>query len=295
MVRTLFLGRYSAPEAGNHYRISAESGHGLFARLRARLRRRLGVTLMPMMLASPGDPAAVADPAAPHMTSAAESGCLSLEPGGPGRAIAFSPEQHSAGGCSTTALPLVNKTDLGLGTLSGDLEFSNMDFRQMTANEVALKFGLERDLPLLGVHANLAGSVGRVLGNLTPVLDEQFHATFSRSLIAHWDIGLETRLASLGVLGPVQPTERSGLLFLRSRYKLFSNQWEEQTLELKLSADSWQSTAQTPSRHARADLRYEYRRGTNVLSVGLDAIDTEQTAGPTGTSIGLNLRATRQF
>jgi hypothetical protein len=170
-----------------------------------------------------------------------------------------------------------------------------MDFSQLTANEVALKFGLGRDLPLLGVHADLDGSVGRVLGNLTPMVDEQLHATFSRSLIEHWDTGLETRLGSLSLLGPVQPTERSGVLFLRGRYDLFSNQWEDQTLEIKFSADSLQSPTQTPARHARADLRYEYHRDSNVLSIGLNAIDTEQAIGPTGPSLGLDIRATRHF
>jgi hypothetical protein len=295
MVRALFLGRDPAQQGRDHYNGTAASSHGFCAFLRARLRRRLGATLMPLMLTSPGDPAPVVDPAVPHVTSAAESGCLSLEPGGPGQPIAFSPEQKSAGGCTTTALPLVDKTPLGLGTVSGDLEFSNMDFGQMTANEVALKFGLGRDLPLLGVHADLDGSVGRVLGNLTPVLDEQLHATFSRSLIAHWDAGLETRLASVSLLGPMQPTERSGLFFLRGRYDLFSNQWEAQTLELKFSADDWQSTAQASARHARADLRYEYHRDSNALSIGLNAIETQQATGPTGPSLGLDIRATRRF
>jgi hypothetical protein len=295
MVRALLLGRDSAQEGRDHDNSTAVSRRGFCALVRARLRRRLGATLVPLMLTAPGGPTPLVDPAAPHVTSAAESDCLSLQPGGPGQAIAFSPEQKSAGSCTTTALPLLDKTPLGLGTVSGDLEFSNMDFSQMTANEVALKFGLGRDLPLLGVHANLDGSVGRVLGNLAPVLDEQLHATFSRSLIAHWDTGFETRLGWLSVLGPVQPTERSGLLFLRGRYELFSNQWEQQTLELKFSADSLESTMQTPSRHARADLRYEYHRDSNVLSIGLNAMDTQEAIGPTGPSVGLDIRASRQF
>jgi hypothetical protein len=294
-MRTLFLGRDSAPEGGDHCRVTAEPGHGFFACLRARLRRRLGVTLMPMMLASPGTPMTVDVPAAHFVTNAADGDCLALAPGSQAGAVAFSPAGRSAGGCATTSLPLVQQTTLASGTLSSDLEFSNMDLGQLTAQEVAVKFGFGRDLPILGVHASIDGSFGRVLGNLMPVLDEQVHAAFTRPVAPHWDSGLEARIALLGEVGPMQPSEASGLLFLRGRYKLFSNQWEEQTLELKLSADSWQSTAQTPSRHARADLRYEYHRDTNVLSVGLNAMDTEQSVGPVGPSVGVDIRVSRQF
>jgi hypothetical protein len=293
MVIRFFLGHISAPEGSDHYKNTAAPGR-LCARLLAPLRRRLPATLMPLMLATPGDPTAL-DVPAPHMAGAADSGCLSLERGPQGQAVAFSPAGHSAGGCATTALPLVQQTALSSGSLSSDLEFSNLDFGQLTAHEVALKFGVGRDLPFLGVHASLDGSVGRVLGNLTPVLDEQVHAAFTRPLAAHWDTGFEARLASLGALGPVQPTERSGLMFLRGRYKLYSGHGEEQNLELKLTADSWQSTAQVPARHARADLRYEYHRDSNMLSIGLNAINTAQGSGPATPSVGLDLRATRRF
>src|SRR5580658_3505228 len=297
MVVRFFSHHFLAPKDSDHYNYKNNAASGrLWGRLLAPLRRRLPATLMPLMLASPGDPGMLMDPAAPapHMTSAADSGCLSLERDGQGQ-VAFSSEGHSLGGCTTTALPLVQKTMLGSGTLSSDLEFSNMDFGQMTAQEVSLKFGIGRDLPILGMHANLDGSVGRVLGNLTPVVDEQLHATFSRPLVAHWDTGLETRLTSLSVLGPVQPTERSSLLFLRGRYQLAGGQGVQQNIELKLSADSLDSTTQGPARHARADLSYEYHRDANAFSIGLNAIDTEQTIGPAGPSLGLNIRATRRF
>jgi hypothetical protein len=294
MVVRFFLGHISAPEGSDHCDNNvdaAASGRG-----RAPWRRRLGGALMPLMLASPGDPTAAlgVDAAVPHAADAAESGCLSLARGADGQ-LAFSSGARNPGGCSLQALPLVQKTVFGSGTVSSGLEFSNMDLGQMTAHEVALKFGLGRDLPILGLHATVDGSVGRVLGNFTPVLDEQVHATFSRSLIAHWDTGLEARLASVGAIGPVQPTERTGLLFLRGRYKLAGSQGVEQNLELKLSADSLDSTTQTPARHARADLRYEYHRDANVLSIGLNAVNTEQTVGPTGASVGLNIRASRKF
>jgi len=233
---------------------------------------------------------------APHVAAAGDSGCLSVQTDARGQPLSFATGDRSLASCarSSTKLPLVRDTMLGSGNLFSDLELSNLDFGTMTAHEVKLKFGVRRDL-IAGLNATLDGSFGRVLGSLSPIFDEQFRVGLNRPLDAHWETGLEGRVGALGSVGLTQLSERTGLVFLRARYMLFPSRGEdEQHVVLKLSADSWQGTGQSPARHARADLRYEYRRDINVLSIGLNATDTAPsiTAIP---ALRVDVRATRRF
>ncbi len=269
------------------------SGTGRRRRRLARVRRRVPGALLSLMLVWSSEP----PPAdAPHVAGAADGGCLSVQTDARGQPTSFVTSERSPGACAraSTRLPLVRDTMLGSGNLFSDLELSNLDFGTMTAHEVKLKFGVRRDL-IAGLNATLDGSFGRVLGSLSPIFDEQFRVGLNRPLDAHWETGLEGRVGALGSIGLTQLTERIGLVFLRARYTLFPGRGEdEQRVVLKLSADSWQGTGQSPARHARADLRYEYRRDINILSIGLNATDTEPsvTAIP---ALRIDVRATRRF
>lgn len=258
-----------------------------------RLRRRMPGALLSLMLVWSSEP----PPAdAPHVAGAADSGCLSVQTDAHGQPMTFVTSDRSLATCARTStkLPLVRDTMLGSGNLFSDLELSNLDFGKMTAREVKLKFGVRRDL-IAGINATLDGSFGRVLGSLSPIFDEQFRVGLNRPLDAHWETGLEGRVGALGSIGLTQLTERTGLVFLRARYTLFPGRGEdEQRVVLKLSADSWQGTGQSPARHARADLRYEYRRDINILSIGLNATDTEPSTLATP-SLRFDVRATRRF
>jgi hypothetical protein len=236
---------------------------------------------------------------APHVAAAADSGCLSVQTDRSGQPVSFGTTDHSTGACAraSTKLPLVRDTMLGSGNLFSDLELSNLDFGKMTAHEVKLKFGVRRDV-IAGINATLDGSFGRVLGSLAPIFDEQVRVGLNRPLDAHWETGLEGRIGALGSVGLTQLTERTGLIFLRARYTLFPWRVEdEQRLVLKLSADSWQGTGQGPARHARADLRYEYRRDVNILSIGLNATATnaDPSVVATPAALRVDVRATRPF
>ncbi len=258
----------------------------------ARRRRRVPGALLSLMLVWSSEP----PPAdAPHVAPA-DSGCLSVQTDGRGQPMSFVTGDRYPGTCARTStkLPLVRDTMLGSGNLFSDLELSNLDFGKMTAHEVKLKFGVRRDL-IAGLNATLDGSFGRVLGSLSPIFDEQFRVGLNRPLDAHWETGLEGRVGALGSIGLTQLTERTGLVFLRARYTLFPGRGEdEQRIVLKLSADSWQGTGQGAARHARADLRYEYRRDINILSIGLNATDTAPStlAAP---SLRFDVRGTRRF
>jgi hypothetical protein len=166
----------------------------------------------------------------------------------------------------------------------------------MTAQEVKLKFGVSRSL-IAGINATIDGSFGRVLGSLSPIFDEQLRFRLNRPLDAHWETGLEGHVGALGSVGLTQLTERTGLIFLRARYTLFPWRVEdEQRVILKLSADSWQATGQGSARHARADLRYEYRRDVNILSIGLNAGTTDGDPSAIAMpALRVDVRATRPF
>lgn len=262
----------------------------------ARLRQRMPGALLSLMLvwSSESPPAD-----APHVAAAGDSGCLSVQTNRSGQAVTFDTSDRSTGSCarSSTKLPLVRDTMLGSGNLFSDLELSNLDFGTMTAHEVKLKFGVRRDV-IAGINATLDGSFGRVLGSLLPIFDEQFRVGLNRPLDTHWETGLEGHIGALGSVGLTQLTERTGLIFLRARYTLFPWRVEdEQRVVLKLSADSWQGSGQSPARHARADLRYEYRRDVNILSIGLNATATD--AAPSAIAspavLRVDVRATRPF
>lgn len=185
---------------------------------------------------------------------------------------------------------------LGSGNLFSDLELSNLDFGTMTAQEVKLKFGVSRGL-IAGINATLDGSFGRVLGSLSPIFDQQLRFGLNRPLDTHWETGLEGHVGALSSIGLTQLTARTGLIFLRARYTLFPWRVEdEQGVVLKLSADSSQATGQGSARHARADLRYEYRRDVNILSIGLNTGTTDgaQTAIATP-ALRVDLRVKRPF
>ncbi|HKW54264.1 MAG TPA: hypothetical protein VJO12_11270 [Stellaceae bacterium] len=235
---------------------------------------------------------------APHVAAAADSGCLSIQTDSHGQVTSFSNSDRSTGACARTStkLPLVRDTTLTSGNLSSDLELSNLDFGTMTAQEVKLKFGVSRGL-IAGINATIDGSFGRVLGSLEPIFDEQFRVGLNRPLDTHWETGLEGHVGALGSIGLTQLTERTGLIFLRARYTLFPWRVEdEQRLVLKLSADSWQANGLGTARHARADLRYEYRRDVNILSIGLNAGATD--GDPTVIAVPafrVDVRATRPF
>jgi hypothetical protein len=236
---------------------------------------------------------------APHVAAAsADSGCLSIQTDSRGQVTSFSNSARSTGACARTStkLPLVRDTTLSSGNLSSDLELSNLDFGTMSAQEVKLKFGVSRGL-IAGINATIDGSFGRVLGSLSPIFDEQFRVGLNRPLDTHWETGLEGHVGALGSIGLTQLTERTGLIFLRARYTLFPWRVEdEQRLVLKLSADSWQANGLGTARHARADLRYEYRRDVNILSIGLNAGATD--GDPTVIAVPafrVDVRATRPF
>jgi len=257
-----------------------------------RLRRRMPGALLSLMLVWSSE---LPPAEAPHV-AAADGGCLSVQTDSRGEPVGFVTSERSPGSCAgtSTKLPLVRDTMLGSGNLFSDLELSNLDFGTMSAHEVKLKFGVRRDV-IAGINATLDGSFGRVLGSLSPIFDEQFRLGLNRPLDAHWETGLEGRIAALGTIGLTQLSERTGLVFLRARYTLFPSRGEdEQRVVFKLSADSWQGTGQSPARHARADLRYEYRRDINVLSIGLNATDTEPRITPIP-ALRIDLRATRRF
>lgn len=238
---------------------------------------------------------------APHVAAAAAesgNGCLSIQPDRSGRVIAFNTSDRSTGACvhSIAKLPLVHDAMLGSGILSSDLEFTNLDFGRLSAQEVKLKFGGSRGL-VAGITATLDGSFGRVLGSLEPIFDEQLRLGLKRQLDAHWETGLEGHVASLGSIGVTQLTERTGLVFLRARYALFPWRAEdEQHVVFRLSADAWQAPGQGSGRHARADLRYEYRRDVNILSVGLNAAASDGDPGIAPIpALRVDVRATRPF
>jgi hypothetical protein len=262
-----------------------------------RLRQRMPGALLSLMLVWSSE-TPTAD--APHVAAAADDiGCLSLQTNSRGQAIGFATSDRAPGACARTStkLPLVRDTMLGSGNLFSDLELSNLNLGTMTANEVKLKFGIRRDL-IAGINATLDNSFGRVLGSLSPIFDEQFRIGLNRPIDTHWETGLEGHLGSLGNVGLTQLTERTGLIFLRARYALFPNRVEdEQHVVLKLSADRWEGTGQPPARHARADLRYEYRRDVNILSIGLNATatDGDPSVIPVGASMRVDVRATRPF
>ena len=277
----------------NHFR---NSGLARRRRRLTRLRRRMPGALLSLALVWTGEP----PPAdAPHVAAAADSGCLSVQTDSRGQVTTFNTSDRSTGACARTStkLPLVRDTMLGSGNLFSDLELSSLDFGRMSAQEVKIKFGIRRDL-IAGINATLDGSFGRVLGSLSPIFDEQFRIGLNRPLDAHWETGLEGRVGALGSIGLTQLTERTGLIFLRARYTLFPWRVEdEQRVVLKLSADSWQGTGQSPARHARADLRYEYRRDVNILSIGLNATatDTDPSVIASPAALRVDVRATRPF
>jgi hypothetical protein len=237
----------------------------------------------------------------PHVAAAAaesDSGCLSIQTDSRGQVTSFSNSDRPTGACARTStkLPLAHDTVLGSGLLSSDLELSNLDFGTMSAQEVKLKFGVSRSL-IAGINATIDGSFGRVLGSLEPIFDEQLRLGINRPLDAHWETGLEGHVGALGSIGLTQLTERTGLIFLRARYTLFPWRVEdEQHLVLKLSADSWQTVGLGSGRRARADLRYEYRRDVNVLSIGLNtgAADGDPSIVPVP-AFRIDVRATRPF
>ena len=236
---------------------------------------------------------------APHVAAAAaDNGCLSIQTDRSGQVTSFSTSDRSTGACARTStkLPLVHDTVLGSGLLSGDLELSNLDFGTLRAQEVKLKFGVSRGF-IAGINATIDGSFGRVLGSLEPIFDEQLRLGLNRPLDAHWETGLEGHVGALGSIGLTQLTERTGLIFLRARYTLFPWRVEdEQRLVLKLSADSWQVPGQGSGRHARADLRYEYRRDVNILSIGLNAGASDGDPGIVPVpAFRVDVRATRRF
>ncbi len=233
------------------------------------------------------------DPNVPHVTASADDRCLALKPGRAGEALAFAASRTLAG-CATTRLPLLHDKMLGSNRLFGDLEFTNVDIGEMTADEVKLKFGLSREL-VAGLHATIDGSIGRVLGQVAPMFDGQLHVGLNKALDAHWETGLEGRVGALGSLGATQLTERSGLVFVRARYSIFTDRGDEHRAEVKLSADAWQGTGQPLQRHARADMRYEYHHDNNILSVGFNITESEPHAGGGNPSFRLDLRAMRRF
>ncbi|HEX7966592.1 MAG TPA: hypothetical protein VF502_00120 [Stellaceae bacterium] len=251
------------------------------------------VALVSLMLVWSSEPPPV-DVNAPHVAAAADSGCLSVVPGRIDERNGLATNGRNPATCVTSSLPLVRQTMLGSGNVFGDLELSNLDIGQVTSREVKLKFGLRRDL-VAGLNATLDGAVGRLLGSITPMFEEQLHGSVIRPLDGHWETGLEGRVAALGSVGLTQLTERTGLIFVRSRYSLVTNRGDEHRVVLKLSADTWQGTNQGTLRHARADLRYEYRRDGNVLSVGLNATDTEPSPIAANASFRIDLRASRKF
>ncbi|HWG80550.1 MAG TPA: hypothetical protein VN681_12290 [Stellaceae bacterium] len=263
----------------------------------ARLRRRLPGALLSLALVWTGE----APPAdAPHVAAAAadDSGCLSIQTDRSGQVTSFSNSDRSTGACARTStkLPLAHDTVLGSGLLSSDIELSNLDFGTLTAQEVKLKFGVSRGV-IAGINATIDGSFGRVLGMLSPIFDEQVRVGLNRPLDAHWETGLEGHVSALGSIGVTQLTERTGLIFLRARYTLFPWRVEdEQHLVLKLSADSWQTVGLGSGRRARADLRYEYRRDANILSIGLNtgAADGDPSIVPVP-AFRIDVRATRPF
>ena len=237
---------------------------------------------------------------APHAAAAADdSGCLSIQTDSRGQVTSFSNSDRSTGACARTIkkLPLVRDTTLGTGNLfNSDLELSNLDFGTLTAQEVKLKFGLSRGV-IAGINATIDGSFGRVLGTFSPIFDEQLRVGLNRAIDAHWETGLEGHVSALGSIGLTQLTERTGLIFLRARYTLFPWRVEdEQHLVLKLSADSWQTAGLGSGRRARADLRYEYRRDANILSIGLNtgAADGDPSIVPVP-AFRVDVRATRPF
>ena len=260
-----------------------------------RLRRRMPGALLSLALVWTGE----APPAdAPHVAAAADSGCLSIQTDGQGQVTSFSNSDRSTGACARTStkLPLVHDTVLGSGLLSSDLELANLDFGTLSAQEVKLKFGVSRSV-IAGINATIDGSFGRVLGSLEPIFDEQLRVGLNRPIDAHWETGLEGHVGALGSIGLTQLTERTGLIFLRARYTLFPWRVEdEQHLVLKLSADSWQTAGLGSGRRARADLRYEYRRDVNILSIGLNTGDADGDASivPVPT-FRVDVRATRPF
>lgn len=260
-----------------------------------RLRQRLPAALFSLALIWGGEPT---PNDAPHVAVAGDSGCLSIQTDSRGQVTSFSTSDRYTGACAraSTKLPLVRDTMLGSGNLFSDLELSNLDFATMTAQEVKLKFGVSRGL-IAGINATIDGSFGRVLGSLSPIFDEQLRFRLNRPLDAHWETGLEGHVGALGSVGLTQLTERTGLIFIRARYTLFPWRVEdEQRVILKLSADSWQGTGQGSARHARADLRYEYRRDVNILSIGLNAGTTDGDPSAIAMpALRVDVRATRPF
>lgn len=250
--------------------------------------------LISLMLVWSSEPPPM-DPSAPHVAAAAgDSGCLSVVPGRIDERNGLANGSRYSATCMTTSLPLVRQTMLGSGNVSGDLELSDLDVGHVTSHEVRLKFGMSRDL-VAGLNAALDGTVGRLLGNVTPMFEEQLHGSLVRPIDGHWETGLEGRVAALGSIGLTQITERTGLIFVRSRYSVFTNRGDEHRVVLKFSADTWQGTNQGAARHARADLRYEYHRDSNILSIGLNATDTAPSLAGPETDFRIDLRASRQF
>jgi hypothetical protein len=277
----------------SHFRNSATARR---RRRLARLRRRMPGALLSLALVWGGEPPA-GD--APHVAAAdSSSGCLSLQTDRSGQIVGFNTSDRSTGACARTStkLPLVHDTVLGSGNLSGDLELTNLDFATMSAQEVKLKFGVSRGL-IAGLNATIDGSFGRILGSLAPIFDEQLRLGLNRSLDAHWETGLEGHVGALGSIGLTQLTERTALIFLRARYTLFPWRVEdEQHIVFKLSADGWQAPGQGSGRRAHADLRYEYRRDVNILSIGLNATASDGDPGVTPIpALSVNVRATRPF
>ncbi len=248
--------------------------------------------LVSVMLVWSSDPPPI-DPAAPHV-AVADTACLSAVPGRIDERNGLAGANRNPAACAASKLPLMQQTMLGSGTAFSDLEFTSLDVGGLSAREVRLKFGVRRDI-IAGVNATLDGAVGRLLGSLAPTFEKQLNGSLVRPLNGHWETGLEGHIAALGSIGLTQLTERTALIFVRSRYSIFTARGDEHRLVFKLSADTSQGATPNAGRHNRADLRYEYRRDTNILSIGLNATDAEPRVGAADTSFRIDLRASRQF
>lgn len=255
------------------------------------------MTLVSLMLAWSYDPS-YQDAMAPHVAASSDEHCLSLEPMRGSDRLTFSTDASMLNSCTVSHVPLMRETMLGTGTLFSGVEVSNPDVNGLRAHEVKLKFGVGRDL-FAGLHLALDGSIGRLLSDTSPMFEEEGHVSLTHAFNSHWDTGLENQITSLTGNSLSQLTERNTLAFIHARYSAFDDNGDEHRGEMKLSADMVQGNTPNAGRHARAEFHYEYHHDNNILSVGLNIVETagHNPAVVDGGKplIRLDLRAIRRF
>ncbi|HLJ63703.1 MAG TPA: hypothetical protein VKT70_06340 [Stellaceae bacterium] len=179
--------------------------------------------------------------------------------------------------CHVSEVALAPATKLGTGGVVSTLEFHSGELGLGGPSEARLKFAYGRDL-FAGLHATFDASMARLLG-AGGAYDQRLHLNLDKPIGSRWQTGLETELDLLDA--PL--ARRTGFILLHAAYSLSESGGNQHRLEVKLGNDLWGSTN-------HAEMRYEFRRDSNILSVGL------RVAAPTTRpSAGVEMRVGRKF